>query len=359
MDKSKLFSILRLSLLGETCDNLNMTSPEWDELFHLGMRHKIIAILTDGIAQLPEPQKPPRQMWLRFCAEKSKIETRYHHHKNSLIELLRFFQDKGIRTLVLKGYTLSRYYPVPQSRDYSDIDIYQFGEYKKADKLLSSELGIKITNNAHHHTKYNFQNTTIENHYDFLNIHTPRSNKSFNALLKDLVIQSKEVHIQDASLSIASPTFNALFLIRHLAGHFVAGQITIRDLCDWRMFLKQYSSQIDWAEVSKTYVQYNMHHFVGTLQGILEDNLSLQPIKGLSRENDIALQDKVLNNILYGDSVASEYQKENIGRIFWKIKRYRANRWKQKICYSDTPLSTTIHSLVSHMLKPQSIIHKV
>lgn len=59
--------------------------------------------------------------------------------------------------MVLKGYGLSKNYPVPNHRPCGDMDIYLFGDQEKADKLIAEELGIKIDNSHHHHTVFQFQ----------------------------------------------------------------------------------------------------------------------------------------------------------------------------------------------------------
>lgn len=107
----------------------------------------------------------------------TQMESIYAQQKKSMMTLAAWYKQHGISMMVLKGYGLSLNYPVPNHRPSGDIDIYLFGEQERADKQLQEELGIKV-DKSHHHTVFCFQEETVENHYDFLNIHLRRSNVS-------------------------------------------------------------------------------------------------------------------------------------------------------------------------------------
>lgn len=357
---SSLFVLLRRALRIDTvASDIALSDDEWNILFHFSVKHNIVALVADGISQLSEAQRPPRKVWLRFCAEQARVEARFNSQQQALSELLRFFQQHGVPTMLLKGSALAACYPRPSYRESVDIDIYHFGEYRNADRLISQTFDISIGNDAHHHTKYLFKGSMVEDHYDFVNIHTPRSNRQYEAILKSLAKESIEVKFSGYPVCVATPTFNALFLVRHLAGHFVAGQITVRDLCDWRMFLNSYADQVDWQYVTRIYHQYNMYQFVGALQGIIEDGLSQSPIQGLPRTSDTDLQNKIQHDILNGSEVEPVFEAEDMRRIAWKVRRFKSNSWKYPIVYSDSLVSIIISSLLSHLSKPKSIIHKV
>ena len=86
--------------------------------------------------------------------------------------------------MVLKGYGLSLNYPIPSHRPCGDVDIWNFGEYRRADKVLHDKLGITVDNSHHHHTTFTFQDQFFENHYDFINVHSHPSSKVVEAKLK-------------------------------------------------------------------------------------------------------------------------------------------------------------------------------
>lgn len=336
------------------CSTLN--ADDWNRIFRFGIRHNISALLCDGIEHKGDCRIDKKSL-LRFGSERMRIAQQSQHMQKAIVALLSFFNGQGIRTMILKGGYLASCYPVPSHRSFADIDIYQFGDFRKADKQISSEFGIKICRDSHHHTKYSFNGVTIENHYDFVNVHTPRSNREYEHMLKSCLSDIRHSKIGGESVCLPSATFEALFYMRHMSNHFATSRITLRDLCDWRMFLHRRSQDVDWQFVANQYQQYGMMPFVGALHGILEDHLALLPMPMLPRTGDAILQESVLNDILADD--LDEHKAENLSRIAWKISRRRSNRWKYSITYSDSWHSIQMSSIMAHLAKPRSIMHKV
>ena len=104
-------------------------------------------------------------------------EQTYARHEQLIAELAGFYANHGIWMMVLKGWRLSLNYPIPCHRACSDLDIYLFGEQERADRLLTNELGIKVDNTHHHHSVFVYKGLSVENHYDFLNVHAHLSSR--------------------------------------------------------------------------------------------------------------------------------------------------------------------------------------
>ena len=67
-----------------------------------------------------------------------------------------------------------------------------------------------------------------------------------------------------------------------------------------------------------------------------------------------AMKDMVLNEILeprYSASVPKDF----FTRMVFKIRRWRDNRWKHKLCYNDSLWSAFWRGVWGHLLKPASI----
>lgn len=77
--------------------------------------------------------------------------------------------------MLLKGYGLSKYWPIPNHRPTGDIDIYLMylnseGKEKSrpawecADKLMTEKFGILVDNSHHHHSVFTYKGIMVENH---------------------------------------------------------------------------------------------------------------------------------------------------------------------------------------------------
>lgn len=346
-DETRILDLLRTALFGKPLTEslfADMTDSDWERLFHIARNNKVVAVCGDAIATLPTHLRPSRKIWIPWISETKKVELCYKNQIDVLSALTALLSTHDIKTLVLKGPSLGTFYPNPEHREFGDLDLYHYGRWKEADQIVAKHYGVHVSNDAYHHTKYTLNHVTIENHYTFVNSRTQRSNSDYEKILQSLV---------------PSATFETLFHIRHMSGHFASGRIVLRDLADWALFLSNHTDDVDWQLVNKTINEYNIVPFVGNIQAILEDHFGITPHPALKRANDKPLQERILNDIIYGEFDEIEHPKENLGRVFWKIRRYKSNRWKHQLCYSDPWFPTFLRGIFVHLLKPRSIIHKM
>lgn len=196
----------------------------------------------------------------------------------------------------------------------------------------------------------------VENHYDFLNVHAHASNREIEKKLQELAAEpEKKVLLGEAPLYLPSVDFNALFLLRHTAGHFAAEKIGLRHLIDWTMFIDRHSEEIDWTALKLIVYKMNMHRFLRTLCALSIDYLGLDESKIPPFERDAQLEERVMNELLHPE-FSEKVPKGNIFTIVrFKFRRWWANRWKHRIVYRENLLSSFFRSSWSHLLKPKSI----
>jgi hypothetical protein len=258
--------------------------------------------------------------------------------------------------MVLKGWGLSRDYPVPSHRPSGDLDIWTFGQWREADAYLQSK-GVRIDNRHHHHSVFHVEDLQVENHYDFINIHAHRSNRRIEEKLKALAqYGSRQVEMGGTILYLPSATFNALFLLRHTAQHFTGSRMTLRQLLDWALFMEHHHSEISWTEYEAFLKQEKLWRFFNLLNLLAVKKLGFSPsMLPYPLEEDPSLER------VYADILSPEFsesvQGTAIARIATKMRRWWHNRWKQKLCFSDSLLSAFLFGLWAKLLKPSHFLH--
>lgn len=298
----------------------------------------------------------PVQMKLEWIGEvMQNYEGRYAAYEKAIGSLAAFYNQHGYKMMVLKGYGCSLDWPNPKHRPCGDIDIWQFGKQKEADALLKIEKGINIDSSHHHHTVFYWGNFMVENHYDFDNIHARKSNYEIEKCLKELGMDDShyiEVHNEKAYLP--TPNLHALFLLRHMLGHFASSNINLRQVLDWAFFVEKHTEEVDWEWLMGVLKKYHMIEFYNTINAICVGNLGFDakifPIVQFHSD----LKDKVLNNILYPKYTASEPSRL-IPRLLYKYRRWQGNAWKQELCYSESRWSAFWSGVWGHLLKPASL----
>ena len=288
------------------------------------------------------PPETPREVLMPWLAEQQKAKEWYRYQQSIQDEIVGTMAEHGIKTLVLKGTHIAQYYSIPETREFGDLDLYFYDKHDEADRVARKVLKLEVSNDAHHHSKYNYRGVTVESHYDFLNAHYPPSNRRYETLLKELT---------------PTPTFEILFLLRHMAGHFASGRITLRELADWALICKAMEDKADWTLVEKTIEDYGMTDFVAAICQITENRMGVRTPLGLPNTN-ISNYHRIERDIIYGDKATADKGVDGVARLIWKVRRWRALAWKRRLVYNDNPVSLTLSSLTSHTMKPQSILHK-
>ena len=344
-ERQLVYSFLRAALTGEKPDMGHVETSEWWSLFRLLQRNHVLALCYDA-AVTPGV---PREVLLPWLAERQKAVEWHRYQKQVQQEIVDAMASHGIQTMVLKGTHIAQYYPYPETREFDDLDLYFYDRHDEADRVAREVLKVKVSNDSHHHSKYDYRGVTVESHYDFVNIHYPPSNQRYEALLKQL-----------SAAYGRQATFEVLFLLRHMACHFASSRITLRDLVDWTLTCRALQGQVDWTLVQETVDGYGMAPFVDALNGVADMQLGYRPpfLSHGGPDNMEAVR-RLEHDIVYGGRENDDGGRDGMARLRWKLRRWKATAWKRQMVFSDSKTSLFLASLTSHAEKPQSILHKM
>ena len=116
----------------------NISEEQWEEVKSLAERQGLLAVVTDGLENMPQAIQPPKLIKLQFIAE--VLQHYEHRHKlymRAIAELAAFYNAHGFKMMILKGYACSLDWPKPEHRPCGDIDVWLFGEYKAANSAIA------------------------------------------------------------------------------------------------------------------------------------------------------------------------------------------------------------------------------
>jgi len=284
---------------------------------------------------------------MRLSGYAQKNQKKSEAYKETLMRLASFYQKHGIGMMVLKGYGCSLNWPCPDYRPTGDIDIYLFdlktGEpaWKKGDQLVTSKLGIEISESHEHHTCFSFEGILVENHYEFINAKAHKINRYVEGKLKSLANSCVKQHIEsrkDNLILLPSPQFNSVFLLRHMAAHFSSTNMTLRQLLDWACFVDKHSDKIDWEDTLRFLDKMKLAKFFNLANAICVDYLGFDEKSFPSVACDKALEKRIVDDMM-DMKYLMEKPDGNFFQVIWfKISRFRENAWKRKLIISDEPL---------------------
>lgn len=354
-----LMALVRLGIHPEADVESTSVDIDWQTVFDLAGKQGVVAIAWDGYARLYEAgmltvdmDKQVKKQWIGHVIQ--TYEWKYPTYRATIGHLASIYANYGIKMMVLKGYGLSMNYPVPAHRPCGDVDIWNYGEYQLADKVLHEERGIKIDNSHHHHTVFHFEGQMFENHYDFVNIHAHPSSKVVEKRLKELAYKGDEtVDIDGQLVYLPNPDFNALFLLRHTSAHFAAERMTLRQILDWGTFVQRYHDRIDWEGLAAFVDCIGMRPFMDVINGICVNWLGFPAGCFPAGRSDVEF--RVLEDIFAPEFTDKNPQGHFFGSLWWRYRRWKHNEWKHRLVYPESMLRTFFVQLVAHLMKPASL----
>ena len=328
--------------------------PDWDEIDALATQQGLSAVIVDGIEKLPAEKRPPQGLLLQWIGGTLQdYEYRYKQYKKAIGSLAGFYNQHGFKMMVLKGFACSLDWPKPEHRPCGDIDIWQFGKQKAADAVLAGNADVRIDGSQHHHTVFEWVGFTVENHYDFINVHHHPSHRGLEKIFKELGKDDNHyVEVQGEKVYVPSPNLHALFLLRHALNHFASIGINLRNVLDWAFFIEKHTKEIDWKWLLWVIDKYHMQDFYNCINAICVEDLGFNSSIFPSVQFLPSLKEKVLNDIL-----APEFTIEDpdglIRKWIHKHRRWKGNRWKQELCYKESAWSAFWSGMMIHLVKPK------
>ena len=310
---------------------------DWKQVFALAQRQRLSGICMDAVNPLPKDKRPPSGVLMQCIANVVVLEKIYNQQKNTITNLSALFSEHGLRMVLMKGYGLSRLYPVPEHRGCGDLDVYFCGMGQYADEIIKKQ-GIEVKQNEEKHSVYDYRlsqdskfSVHVENHSSIICEQEHPSLSKVEEFLKKELDDNVSLDAETGCW-LPSAMFNVVFLPLHFAGHFVYGGANLRQIVDYALVVKTVCQKsetdiIDWEKVKALAVEGGYFNFLCCLNGICIDSIGIPASCVPDWPRDKAMEERILDDVLNpGQTVAQSLPD--------KIKRYICNRWKYRLVYS-------------------------
>lgn len=351
--KDAFFTLVRLGI-GHRAYSLPHTI-DWQEVKDIAEEQGLSAIVLDGIEKLPEGQRPPKVFLLEWIGETLQgYEYRYELYSRAIAEMAAFYNSHGYKMMILKGYACSIDWPKPKHRPCGDIDIWLFGRQKEADFILSKENGVEIDKSHQHHTVFTWRDFTVENHYDFGNVHHHKSSVELEKVFKELgKNDSYSIELFGEKVYLPSPNLHALFLLKHSMTDFAAFFVTLRQVLDWAFYVEKHSEEIDWDWLHRIVEKYHMTDFFNCISAICVEDLGFEASIFHRVQFNPMLKKKILEDILEPEFSRVPPDGRLLPKALYMYRRWKGNEWKHKLCYNESMWSAFWSGIGNHLVKPK------
>ena len=328
----------------------------WTEVRNCAKEQGVLGFCFDSIGDLPPDLSPDMDNLMDWQYHVLCMEHWYAKHVGHIAELARFYESNSIKMVLLKGYGLSLNWPKPNHRPIGDIDIYLGSLWHYGDQIVHDKLGIEVDDSHEHHTTFTYKKTMVENHYDFINTKLHRSNVQKEKVLKELARNKTITTMVDgATVQLPSPIFNAVFLPYHIGKHFAGSEMILRQILDWCFFVRAYHDQIDWNIVIPILKDFGIYRFFNHLNAICVDYLGLDESHFPPIERNKYIEERIFNDVFSPEFVEVKPKDGLVPVLWFKLRRYFANRWKRNMIYKDGIWCSFVYGVIFHLKRFSTI----
>ena len=177
-------------------------------------------------------------------------------------------ENNHIKCILLKGISLAAYYPVPEYRKLGDLDLYLAdpADLPKAQKLLEDNGYIDEKELSDHHLTYQYtfptgRSFTLELHYRVVGIYQyDPANQIIDQVFSPEHLSDNIQTINDCNYHVLPPTEYVFYMIHHMLKHYLYSGFGIRLLCDFILYIRHHSQEINFAQIHKWCYESRISH---------------------------------------------------------------------------------------------------
>lgn len=323
-EETLLFELIAKSLNQVMHKDCGVIEADFGKILSLAEHQAVLPMLYPTLKTLPlaEEQLATANAACKYTAME------YYQIFFLARDIIRLLEEQGISVVLLKGATVARFYPVPEARKSSDVDILlpDCSQLEQASQILEKAgyrcMDRQITN---HHQVWG----TPDNHV--LELHTmvvePFDQRDLNAYIESLYTLPMEniSHIQVMAVKFPalSDGLLAFYLLLHMLQDFLRMGFGLKLLCDWVVF---WNHKVEPKEI-EAFLQYvadcRLTNFLNTITSVCVQYLGLQTdgSGSLSREGDVLMYECGQRPIMFCRMVSQELC-ENFLQEILEAERY-------------------------------------
>lgn len=350
-----LFSLLRAGIGVERVESElfeGFTPSQWSQLYEISLEQGVMGFVYDGAMQLPSDLQPDIDNKVQWAFNVEHVEKLYKNRLSNAQRLTKLYADNGINMMIMKGLSLAANYPTPARREFGDIDIYLFGDYKRGNEIISN-MGVSVKYDFFVHSEFMLGSTNVENHHYFVNPDVNGYAKRTQRILEGLV-SAAVPHTTVDGAYMPSADFDFLFLLRHSSWHFARESIRLRDICDWAMFLRNRGGQVDKEMALKNLEATGLGRYAAILNALSLKYLNIAAPFEIMQADEKSVE-RVKEDIFTFDNPEKHNNVGFIKAFFWKIH----NRIERQWCYGnivpDSYFGNIGYSILNYLKHPLAI----
>ena len=284
---------------------------DWSKLLELSRIHGVTGIVGYMGRKYPICPDPQFSGGFRsLCMGTISLFSRRHA---LAMEMVRQLERAGIDHILMKGFVLRDYYPVPELRTFTDIDLVIRPEDRQKSHELMLSLGFTVKDDWEPVYSYYRGDEYYEIHTRMMEIDVSEK-ADYRGYFANAWGHARAVSEHSYRFT---PEFHFLYMLTHIAKHVTGSGAGIRMYLDVAVFLQR-NVDADWAWIEGQLKNLQLYDFARVVLGAVErwfsigNPLSLPPVpeETLQDFTDFTLEAGVFGHHNRDDALAKMKHQE-------------------------------------------------
>lgn len=243
---------------------------DWIKLVQLAQIHCVTGIL--GYMTMSWPICPDEGMKPALRSVCRQTIALFARRGALAEELSQTLSRNGIDHIVMKGYVLRGYYPVPELRTFGDIDIViRLEDRGKSDELLRS-LGYQPEADWEPVFRYIKEVEYYEIHTEIMDVNVT-DKTDYRGYFRDLW---RYAEADGGHCYRFRPEFHFVYLLTHLAKHVTGSGAGVRMYLDVAAFLRHFVGSLDWDWVRQELEKLRLTEFANIVLHMVQASFGVE-----------------------------------------------------------------------------------
>ncbi len=294
----------------------NLDEGDWQAFFHFCYRHSILGGVFAGIERADRPI--PKQLLLEWFSFVESTKQQNEVVNKRLIAVSKWFEEKGYRSVILKGQANGLMYPAPELRSPGDIDIWVDCDKIELIKLVTSQCpGAEYS--IHHIKMPVFKDVSVEVHYRpiyLINWFVDRKLQGYVGRIENEQFENR-VNLNGASIGSLTNSFNVVYQLLHMYAHFFSTRNNFKQFVDYYYLLNQGLSEEQKKEVAALLKELKVLKYGRGMMWVMKEVL------GLDDSLLVVKPDEKVGNAILRESMY--YGTFSTNKLKYVLERFIAN----------------------------------
>ena len=294
---------------------LSFDEINWSDFLQFCYRQNILGVVYAGLERANKGI--PQDVLFEWIGAVEEIKIQNKKANIDVLTISKWFEDRGIRSVILKGQANGLLYPKAELRSPGDIDIWVEGRDIEIIELIRKD-SPKAHFSLHHIIMPILNDTSVEVHYSPTHLRLWSRDSRLQKYIdseREKQFGNKTIFL-DNKIGTLTDEFNLVFQLLHMYGHYFSSRNNLKQIIDYYYLLKKADVQNLRNSVVYRLKEFGIYRYASGMMWLMIYLFSLQEDKILV-EPDEKFGKILLSDTLNYGIIAT---RSKAGLLFGRIK---------------------------------------